>query len=644
MPSRPTDPRDVAAYLSTLDARLRSVETQRLLLPDGTEPVETFENGRPLGVTRYINWGRNIKATLEDEQFVRVDAIVPGNGWDAIVDGDADTDTDLLTPIFSGIGEACQWLSDEGFGAAAIAVRAFSGTYTETANWDMPNHCHLFGVRGGNSVPDADWVVSWDWNEFRPDTTTDSCHVVNFDEVSCGRMTSGGTLRPWNYLINENTFWTLGNLTGVTPTPLATYVWATQSTFEMLGNGTGQIATSYGEFASCDFEIRPVSGGTHTFFPAGTELMMSNCGVRKATGGTGNWQLPTRFNISCSQREGRNPTSGGAGTVAITIPASSNGRLECYESILGGYSVTNASAVEKVALKGTFTAITLAAPKSEASSGAPWIIDAHSSGSVDITGPAIMNLSVRGGANALTLRGSGLSGNVSIHDAAQASGAALRFLSALNAQIEVAANPGALSGTAVPISFDAGSLRNTVIFGARSLWPNTYTDAGTNNRVLPETAAPSGGIAPANADYLVGTANGDLSGEIVVGATPGGELGGTWASPTVDATHSGSAHADFIAKALAAAKGDIFTATGNDTPAILTVGTDTFVLIANSATATGLEWVDITSLLGATAGWGSITNVTTDRAYDADLVTLFELADVLGTLIADLIAQGVLAT
>lgn len=43
-------------------------------------------------------------------------------------------------------------------------------------------------------------------------------------------------------------------------------------------------------------------------------------------------------------------------------------------------------------------------------------------------------------------------------------------------------------------------------------------------------------------DYLVGTATSALSAEIVVGTTPGGELGGTWASPTVDATHSGSAH------------------------------------------------------------------------------------------------------
>ena len=42
------------------------------------------------------------------------------------------------------------------------------------------------------------------------------------------------------------------------------------------------------------------------------------------------------------------------------------------------------------------------------------------------------------------------------------------------------------------------------------------------------------GGAPTNADYLVGTANGSLSAEIVVGTSPGGELGNTWASPTLD--------------------------------------------------------------------------------------------------------------
>lgn len=61
---------------------------------------------------------------------------------------------------------------------------------------------------------------------------------------------------------------------------------------------------------------------------------------------------------------------------------------------------------------------------------------------------------------------------------------------------------------------------------------------------------------PSNVDYLVGTASGALSAEIVVGTTPGGELGGTWASPTVDATHSGSSHAGIQAAAEATAAAD----------------------------------------------------------------------------------------
>lgn len=88
---------------------------------------------------------------------------------------------------------------------------------------------------------------------------------------------------------------------------------------------------------------------------------------------------------------------------------------------------------------------------------------------------------------------------------------------------------------------------------------------GTDGQVLTKTSAtdyatawedPTGGAgggAPDDADYLVGTAHGDLSAEIVVGATPGGELGGTWAAPTVDATHSGSSHAATQAAAEATA-------------------------------------------------------------------------------------------
>jgi len=98
------------------------------------------------------------------------------------------------------------------------------------------------------------------------------------------------------------------------------------------------------------------------------------------------------------------------------------------------------------------------------------------------------------------------------------------------------------------------------------------------------------GAAPTTADYLVGTAQAGLSAEIVVGTSPGGELGGTWGSPTVDATHSGSAHTDFIAKAIVDAKGDLIAATAADTVARVAVGTNGYVLTADSTASAGVAW------------------------------------------------------
>ena len=70
--------------------------------------------------------------------------------------------------------------------------------------------------------------------------------------------------------------------------------------------------------------------------------------------------------------------------------------------------------------------------------------------------------------------------------------------------------------------------------------PGTSLIYSHRDHVHPQDAALSA------IDFLVGTATGELSAEIVVGTAPGGELGGTWASPTVDATHSGSAHHNAI--------------------------------------------------------------------------------------------------
>jgi hypothetical protein len=78
--------------------------------------------------------------------------------------------------------------------------------------------------------------------------------------------------------------------------------------------------------------------------------------------------------------------------------------------------------------------------------------------------------------------------------------------------------------------------------------------------------ASGGSGAPTTADYLVGTADAGLSGEIVVGTTPGGELGGTWASPTVDASHGGGTHAATQAAAEATAAGALSTHAGAADP------------------------------------------------------------------------------
>jgi hypothetical protein len=90
-----------------------------------------------------------------------------------------------------------------------------------------------------------------------------------------------------------------------------------------------------------------------------------------------------------------------------------------------------------------------------------------------------------------------------------------------------------------------------------------------------EIAATGAAGAPSTVDYLVGTADGGLSNEIVVGATPGGELGGTWASPTVDATHAGSTHTAATDTHIAdAADAHDASAISVDSTTLVGVGTD----------------------------------------------------------------------
>jgi hypothetical protein len=100
-----------------------------------------------------------------------------------------------------------------------------------------------------------------------------------------------------------------------------------------------------------------------------------------------------------------------------------------------------------------------------------------------------------------------------------------------------------------------------------------------------------GSPAPVDATYLTTTSNSTLSAEVVVGATPGGELGGTWASPTVDATHSGTAHAGILNTATVRVAAGV--PSGAPTTTELPVAADTTAVTGGVYMWTGAAWVKV---------------------------------------------------
>jgi hypothetical protein len=95
--------------------------------------------------------------------------------------------------------------------------------------------------------------------------------------------------------------------------------------------------------------------------------------------------------------------------------------------------------------------------------------------------------------------------------------------------------------------------------------------------------------------------------------------------------YSGGAWVNMVVPVTFNAKGDLLTATADDTPAILSVGANGYVLTANSAVANGIEWAVAATGLppqggnsgkflttdGSSASWATVS-----AAGDSDQIAL----------------------
>ena len=108
----------------------------------------------------------------------------------------------------------------------------------------------------------------------------------------------------------------------------------------------------------------------------------------------------------------------------------------------------------------------------------------------------------------------------------------------------------------------------------------------------------------------------------------------SWTSPV--------SAADYIAKAFMAAKGDLIGASANDAPAILSVGTDGYVLTAQAAAANGLgiDWLTPAAPAAHTLNSHSVPNgaVDFDLQQATDLVVMTVVAE--ANLPAATVAKG----
>lgn len=636
MPERPFDPRDANLQFLDIQRRLRELERQATQLPEGAVPLQTFESGQPLGDTRYLDFGAGLVASLVGDDRVQVIGSGEG-GWDAIIHpGDS-------------IGQTLAGLKSAGKEVVRVLVRAtqsgadtFWTTYTETANFNCPRVVYMQGEGdpAGNTGLESAVLLAprWDMGGFinsAGSTLSQSSFFLRNMAIVRGRFAGGVTC--------SNCYVDLRSSSSITFAGLSVYL------HDCFIHGMASLASSLstdvsviingGMFAppsgSSSVTSTPVADHDFGFFGVyNTEFTPSFGG-----GGTQIWNLPANSHIELANVSHcpltLQHTSGSLGNCAIIIPTASSNITVNFTGTTVGTGV--------LYMFGQTNIVTL-----------PQLGDMTLDITVrtaDITGPGKISLDIEASnPNSVIIRGRGIKGSIGGNPFISTGATFLQFIAARECQVGVAASTANFFGTQRPYSFDATSQDNLLIWHRHTAgWSLAGTDAGTNNMVLPSTGgggAVTGlattvateqtfGQASAVGTGTLSARNDHTHGTPPMSALDWGESGDIASIEPDDAASAGVldevARADHQHAVTAAAAGN------SDFGDAATEGVST-----SFARADHVHGREANPVGTPTTGWGSITNVVTNRVYDADATTLDELADVLGTLVADLVAQGIL--
>lgn len=453
--------------MNDVGRRLRDVERRRVRMPDGADPLQTFEDMNPLGDTRFLDFGAGLIATPIGDDFVRVTgssgALSP---WDAIVDASiAATDTTATPPIFKDSpGEAMTFLSSLGYTHANIFIR--NGDYTEAANWDQPVSVVLFGTETGRSSQFATsgqvvWRIS---NKAANLTTGRNIITMNMTVRASSTSVSGAIGTNWwgiNCVVHSQD-----------SVPVGYYYVSDFVTLE-----------------SCMLNVLPKLGG----ISSGTSVHLNDCDIEMDGKSV---TLPDRFVLENGNLQGNGDTwtvgatmasidvradqiLGGSGgiTASLAIAGSdSTGTKELYinsDGALANITLTG-TLWETVIIRGLTGAVTVPSCGNMLSLELTAV-----SSAVDATGPGYIDVQ----AEKLTVRGRGINGTFVSMRSGGAAGTALDYIGATdtNVQASVGVAPGA--GTTKSYAFDAASNRNILDFAGASQYPTGGTDAGAGNLI-----------------------------------------------------------------------------------------------------------------------------------------------------------------